>query len=558
MALPVDQAIISRTSPGERLMIRLVSRMRVGARLVVCLGLVVTFFLAAGLAGFVALRAQDRAVAHMKDMLLFARSAQEIKYFNSDVSGWQVAYAWEAALGDPRKAVKPDAASRAGYLEVVGRLRTHLSSVDTSVLTTQEKMTFQAIRTDWDAFLAMDDTIAAMFAEGTSQSVSKANATIGGASWEIYFRILENTQTLVDSAQSRSDAAAVDAAAAARTAQIQLGLGMSVALLLAVPLVYVTRRSIVAPLTAAMATLKAVASRDLTQRVDTTTMGGELSDMGTAVNEAADTLAAAVTQIKADAVQLSLASQQLRAGTTRIVTSSDEAATVVNSAAVAAEEVSTNSQTVAAATEEMEASIQEISHSAAQAATVSGEALTAASVAGERVRQLTGSSSEIGAVVQVINAIAQQTNLLALNATIEAARAGELGKGFAVVAGEVKDLAQETARATEDISARVRAIQEDSTGAAEVIGTFQSVIERINNFVTTIASAVEEQSATTAEMSRNVAQTASGSAQIAGHVATVAATVQNTHSAVTTTTATIDKLTGMADHMNHTAETFKV
>ncbi|MEV8508891.1 methyl-accepting chemotaxis protein [Actinoplanes sp. NPDC051475] len=539
-------------------MVGLFGRLRVGARLVVCLGTVVALFVAAGVVGLVALRAQDRAVAHMKDMLLLSRAVQEIKYFNSDVSGWQVAYAWEAALGDPKAAVKPDAVSRAGYLEVVGRLRTHLKSVDTTVMTAEESKTFKAIRDDWDAFLAMDDTIVALFAQGTPQSVSKANETIGGASWDIYFRILKNTQTLVDSAQSRSDAAAAKATAASRTAQIQLSLAMVVALLLAVPLVYLTRRSIVAPLIAAVATLKAVAGRDLTRRVDTKAMGGELRDMGTAVNEAADTLGAAVSRIKADAAQLSQASQALRTGTGRLVTGSNDAATQVSNAAAAAEQVSTNSQTVAAATEEMEVSIQEIGHSAAQAASVSTEALSAASVAGERVRQLNGSSSEIGAVVKVINAIAQQTNLLALNATIEAARAGEAGKGFAVVAGEVKDLAQETARATEDISARVRAIQDDSSGAAEVIGTFQGVIERINDYVTAIAGAVEEQSATTAEMSRNVAQTAAGSALIAEHVSAVADTVQHTHSDLTVSTTTIEELAHMAEQMNHSATTFKV
>ncbi|MFI7600352.1 methyl-accepting chemotaxis protein [Actinoplanes sp. NPDC049681] len=539
-------------------MVGLFGRLRVGARLVVCLGTVVALFVAAGVVGLVALRAQDRAVAHMKDMLLLSRAVQEIKYFNSDVSGWQVAYAWEAALGDPKAAVKPDAVSRAGYLEVVGRLRTHLKSVDTTTMTPQEQKIFKAIRDDWDAFLAMDDTIVALFAEGTPQSVAKANETIGGASWDIYFRILKNTQDLVNSAQSRSDEAAAKATAASRRAQIELSMAMIVALLLAVPLVYLTRRSIVAPLTAAVATLKAVAGRDLTRRVDTKAMGGELRDMGTAVNEAADTLGAAVTRIKADAAQLSRASQALRAGTGRVVTGSDDAATQVSNAAAAAEEVSTNSQTVAAATEEMEVSIQEIGHSAAQAASVSTEALNAASVAGVRVRQLNGSSSEIGAVVKVINAIAQQTNLLALNATIEAARAGEAGKGFAVVAGEVKDLAQETARATEDISARVRAIQDDSSGAAEVIGTFQGVIERINDYVTAIAGAVEEQSATTAEMSRNVAQTATGSARIAEHVAAVADTVQHTHSDLTQSTATIEELASMAEQMNHTATTFKV
>ena len=131
------------------------------------------------------------------------------------------------------------------------------------------------------------------------------------------------------------------------------------------------------------------------------------------------------------------------------------------------------------------------------------------------VAQLGSSSEEIGNVVKVITSIAEQTNLLALNATIEAARAGEAGKGFAVVAGEVKELAQETARATEDIARRVEAIQSDTQGAVAAMGRSRSIIASINDYQLTIASAVEEQTATTQEMSRNVTQAATGSGEIA-------------------------------------------
>jgi methyl-accepting chemotaxis protein len=137
------------------------------------------------------------------------------------------------------------------------------------------------------------------------------------------------------------------------------------------------------------------------------------------------------------------------------------------------------------------------------------------------MNKLGESSVEIGNVIKVITSIAEQTNLLALNATIEAARAGDAGKGFAVVASEVKDLAQETARATEDIGARVTAIQQDTGGAVDVIGRISEVIAKINDYQTTIASAVEQQTATTAEMSRSISEVASGGNRIVNNIADV-------------------------------------
>ncbi|HZU32817.1 MAG TPA: methyl-accepting chemotaxis protein [Candidatus Angelobacter sp.] len=169
-----------------------------------------------------------------------------------------------------------------------------------------------------------------------------------------------------------------------------------------------------------------------------------------------------------------------------------------------ATETAAQSSSVAGAAEEMTASIKEISTNAHEAAKIAGAGVRIAADASEKVSKLDASSQEIGQVVKVITTIAEQTHLLALNATIEAARAGEAGAGFAVVAGEVKELARETAKATEDIRQKIEAIQADTKGAIDGISEISKIVAQISDIQNTIASAVEEQTATTNEITHNI------------------------------------------------------
>lgn len=225
---------------------------------------------------------------------------------------------------------------------------------------------------------------------------------------------------------------------------------------------------------------------------------------------------------------LASSSEELTAVSQQMGSNAEETSAQANAVSAASEQVSTNVQTVAAGTEEMAASIREIAKNSNDAVQIAAEAVKVSEATNVTITKLGESSGEIGKVIKAITGIAHQTNLLALNATIEAARAGEAGKGFAVVANEVKELAKETAKATEDISAKIEAIQSDTANAVGAIAQISGIIHRISDYQHSIAGAVEEQSATTAEMSRNVAEGARGSAEIAQNIVGVAEAASST------------------------------
>jgi methyl-accepting chemotaxis protein len=232
--------------------------------------------------------------------------------------------------------------------------------------------------------------------------------------------------------------------------------------------------------------------------------------------------------VNQNAQTLASSSEELSAVAQQMSSNSEETTAQANVAAAAAEEVSKNVATVATSAEEMSASTKEIAKNASDAARVATQAVRVADETNRTVSKLGDSSIEIGKVIKVITSIAQQTNLLALNATIEAARAGEAGKGFAVVANEVKELAKQTASATEEISQKIEAIQTDTKGAVTAISQIGTIINQINDIQSTIASAVEEQTATTNEIARNASEAARGSTEIAKNVASVSQAARST------------------------------
>ena len=366
---------------------------------------------------------------------------------------------------------------------------------------------------------------------------------------------MEKVSDLIETSVRESNEREVAAARQATQAIVLVGLLLIALMLGAATLI---NRSITRPLHAVVAGLRDMAEGegDLTRRVHIDSKD-ELGELAHWFNTFVARVQSTVAAIGRTSHGLATSSEEMMAVSRQMSGTAGDASTGANMVSAAAEQVSTSVRSVATATEEMSTSVREIAENAANAAKVANQAVVVADTTNATIVKLGQSSAEIGQVLKVITSIAEQTNLLALNATIEAARAGEAGKGFAVVANEVKQLATQTARATEDIRERIGAIQDNSQAAVAAMGQIASIIGQIDDFANTIASAVEEQSATTSQITHTVKEGHQGTSEIARSITGVAEAAQHTSEGAMQTQRSAEELAKLASDLRHLVSRFR-
>ncbi|MCM0021279.1 MAG: methyl-accepting chemotaxis protein, partial [Tagaea sp.] len=485
-----------------------------------------------------------------------------------NVLGQQARQALTAAIegaiasGDFRAAAYAGAAQESLSLVRINALR-YIAEPNPELLRTAEGQlttltqnldrAFQAASSERRADVARARELAPQYAtafRNAAQAVRALDEMVGTTNARVAERVTERLETLVSRQKIATAALAEEAAATVATSVVTMLVLSAIALVLGLLGAFIIAKGITKPVSGMTEAMRKLAEGDLATEVPAKTNKDEVGAMAQAVQVFKDNAirvkameeeqkaleAKSIAEKKA--AMMSMADQfeskvggvvagvsssatQLQASASALSATAEETSRQATAVAAASEEASTNVQTVASAAEELSSSITEISRQVSESAKIANQAVDEVDRTGQTVEALAQAAQKIGDVVKLISDIASQTNLLALNATIEAARAGEAGKGFAVVASEVKNLASQTAKATDEIGGQIAEIQNATGASVEAMKGIGQTIAKINQIASGIAAAVEEQGAATQEIARNVQQAAAGTGEVSSNISGV-------------------------------------
>ncbi len=338
--------------------------------------------------------------------------------------------------------------------------------------------------------------------------------------------------------------------------QITFLLFLGLAIIFSILIVFIVLASVKRPLLRLNETIFDLSNANLATVVKNTDFDNEIGDMAKALALLQKNLIESLKSVNSNSTYLASSSEELAAVSSQLSSNAEATAFQAKAVSDAAQKMSVNTQVVASGIEEMSSSIREISRNTVEASSIANQAVDVAKMTNVTMVKLGESSMEIGKALSVISRIAERTNLLALNATIEAARAGEFGKGFSVVANEVKELARQTVKATEEIGASMRIMQDDAKGAMSSIEEITTIINKIDEISGVIAAAVEEQAATTSEINRNISEAAKSGDEIASNIQSVALAAQSTTEGASNTKVTSSELSKIASQLQVTVSRF--